>query len=439
MGLEVHREEVIRDVEAWKPDAAAGLSDKDYNSRQTPQSRVVVTGNQPYSSRASPAPRLGGLFPPMAELPVQSLRVRLWGSGRRRGGAEGFRTSSAAGWVWAFRAPCIGAAVAGLGAGSRKRRRGWKMPVHSRGDKKETNHHDEMEVDYAENEGSSSEDEDTESSSVSEDGDSSGAQPRRLGPWVPALGSRQAAFRTLGSCVLLGERGGEREGAETGFQPSAAPGRSRALPGSRRVPVGGAGQDAGLGLPSSGKLRSPACGRTRPWDLRAVPGAIHRSGEFPAACLRRPSHTTNLFSYFSPLQPLLLNMGGSCGPSLDLYQILAGLEFINPSFQVSLSISSSHQSLLLGVWLGSCPIYNISEVFKIEKSSTSGVMFDSSSANKLAWLLAALKFPKSSSLKSFLTLVCFKWWVVFCFVLFFLRGPWGWGRRLTSQINFANF
>ncbi|XP_006891621.1 PREDICTED: breast cancer metastasis-suppressor 1-like protein [Elephantulus edwardii] len=47
------------------------------------------------------------------------------------------------------------------------------MPVHSRGDKKDTNHHDEMEVDYAENEGSSSEDEDTESSSVSEDGDSS--------------------------------------------------------------------------------------------------------------------------------------------------------------------------------------------------------------------------------------------------------------------------
>ncbi|XP_027729653.1 breast cancer metastasis-suppressor 1-like protein [Vombatus ursinus] len=47
------------------------------------------------------------------------------------------------------------------------------MPVHSRGDKKETSHPDEMEVDYAENEGSSSEDEDTESSSVSEDGDSS--------------------------------------------------------------------------------------------------------------------------------------------------------------------------------------------------------------------------------------------------------------------------
>ncbi|XP_078089907.1 breast cancer metastasis-suppressor 1-like protein-A [Mustelus asterias] len=45
------------------------------------------------------------------------------------------------------------------------------MPVHSR-DKKE-NHHEDMDVDYPENEGSSSDDEDTESSSVSEDGDSS--------------------------------------------------------------------------------------------------------------------------------------------------------------------------------------------------------------------------------------------------------------------------
>ncbi|XP_077095141.1 breast cancer metastasis-suppressor 1-like protein-A [Siphateles boraxobius] len=45
------------------------------------------------------------------------------------------------------------------------------MPVHSR-EKKESNH-DEMEVDFAEQEGSTSEDEDTESSSVSEDGESS--------------------------------------------------------------------------------------------------------------------------------------------------------------------------------------------------------------------------------------------------------------------------
>lgn len=46
------------------------------------------------------------------------------------------------------------------------------MPVHSR--EKKENNHDEMEVDYGENEGSSSEEEETESSSVSEEGDSSG-------------------------------------------------------------------------------------------------------------------------------------------------------------------------------------------------------------------------------------------------------------------------
>ncbi len=45
--------------------------------------------------------------------------------------------------------------------------------MHSR-EKKESNH-EEMDVDFAEQEGSSSEDEDTESSSVSEDGESSGA------------------------------------------------------------------------------------------------------------------------------------------------------------------------------------------------------------------------------------------------------------------------
>ncbi|KAM5129092.1 breast cancer metastasis-suppressor 1-like protein [Mantella aurantiaca] len=45
------------------------------------------------------------------------------------------------------------------------------MPVHSR-EKKESNHND-MEVDYPENEGSSSEEEDTDSSTGSEEGDSS--------------------------------------------------------------------------------------------------------------------------------------------------------------------------------------------------------------------------------------------------------------------------
>lgn len=46
------------------------------------------------------------------------------------------------------------------------------MPVHSR-EKKESNH-DEMEVDFPEQDGSSTDEEDTVSSSVSEDGDSSG-------------------------------------------------------------------------------------------------------------------------------------------------------------------------------------------------------------------------------------------------------------------------
>ncbi|KAK2104106.1 hypothetical protein P7K49_017962 [Saguinus oedipus] len=116
------------------------------------------------------------------------------------------------------------------------------MPVHSRGDKKETNHHDEMEVDYAENEGSSSEDEDTESSSVSEDGDSS----------VPAPGARQAALRTPGGCVLLGERGGDRgKGRRLAPGPGLHPDRSR---GAAWLLT------AGLGLPSSGTRCGPAPG-----------------------------------------------------------------------------------------------------------------------------------------------------------------------------------
>lgn len=46
------------------------------------------------------------------------------------------------------------------------------MPVHSR-EKKEGNH-EEMEVDFPDQDGSSTDEEDTVSSSVSEDGDSSG-------------------------------------------------------------------------------------------------------------------------------------------------------------------------------------------------------------------------------------------------------------------------
>ena len=46
------------------------------------------------------------------------------------------------------------------------------MPVHAR-EKKESNH-EEMEVDFPEQDGSSTDEEDTVSSSVSEDGDTSG-------------------------------------------------------------------------------------------------------------------------------------------------------------------------------------------------------------------------------------------------------------------------
>lgn len=45
-------------------------------------------------------------------------------------------------------------------------------------------------------------------------------------------------------------------------------------------------------------------------------------------------------SYFTPLQPLLRNVGGLSEPRVDLYWLLAGLEFINLSFQVNVSVST---------------------------------------------------------------------------------------------------
>lgn len=264
-------------------------------------------------------------------------RLRQWQSSHRRacglgcearaGGGEEprGRAGSAAGWVGAFRAPFIEAAVAGLGAGSGKRRRGLKMPVHSRGDKKETNHHDEMEVDYAENEGSSSEDEDTESSSVSEDGDSSGARPSRAGTLSPR--AQRATGRSLHARRPrpAGKAGrGQREGAETGSGPWAAPGpvAGRCLAHDRSRRRGG----AGLGLPSSRTRRSPAPG-----------GALERPAEaenFPQQtnwkCLLSPAHRP--LSLFSALQPSLLSAGGLPGPSVGLV--------INLSFQVNLPVST---------------------------------------------------------------------------------------------------
>lgn len=128
----------------------------------------------------------------------------------------------AAGWVWAIGASFTEAAVAELGAGSGKRRRGWKMPVHSRGDKKETNHHDEMEVDYAENEGSSSEDEDTESSSVSEDGDSSGVRTGGAGLGSPRAGRATGRSPHAGQLRPVGRGAENRGGGGDWLRRSAA-------------------------------------------------------------------------------------------------------------------------------------------------------------------------------------------------------------------------
>ncbi|KAF7251579.1 Breast cancer metastasis-suppressor 1-like protein [Varanus komodoensis] len=78
------------------------------------------------------------------------------------------------------------------------------MPVHSR--EKKENNHDEMEVDYGENEGSSSEEEESESSSVSEEGDSSGeagkgrplarveaGRARLCFAWVRSVGGKESS------------------------------------------------------------------------------------------------------------------------------------------------------------------------------------------------------------------------------------------------------
>lgn len=185
--------------------------------------------------------------------------------------------------------------MAGVGAGSGKRRRGLKMPVHSRGDKKETNHHDEMEVDYAENEGSSSEDEDTESSSVSEDGDSSGARPREPpGPRVPRRAAGRAPHtgqpRPAGRAGRGREGRGRRLAASPGLPPRA-PGRP-ALPARRCPPASGP-----RGLRRSGPVPRPEGAAPTP----------------PAGAPRlRPVWET--LSSLSPLQVPLLCVGGSRRP-----------------------------------------------------------------------------------------------------------------------------
>lgn len=66
------------------------------------------------------------------------------------------------------------------------------MPVHSR-EKKESNH-EEMEVDFPEQDGSTTDEEDTVSSSVSEDGDSSGGENR---PWTSTDSKTRVTYSSV--------------------------------------------------------------------------------------------------------------------------------------------------------------------------------------------------------------------------------------------------
>lgn len=74
------------------------------------------------------------------------------------------------------------------------------MPVHAR-EKKESNHND-MEVDYPENEGSTTEEEDTDSSSGSEEGDSSGNDDIVLSYLHPIEGTAGGVLPSSGDGVL---------------------------------------------------------------------------------------------------------------------------------------------------------------------------------------------------------------------------------------------
>lgn len=187
-----------------------------------------------------------------------------------------------------------------------------------------------MEVDYAENEGSSSEDEDTESSSVSEDGDSSGVQPTGIGTLRPRAGARQAALRTPGSCVLLGVRGGERgKGRRLAPGPRQHPDSSWGAACLQAGPCwrGGTGHWPGLA-----QLRDAARSYSRsdpPWGPPGseCPRLWTRAGNArslfgrPWKCLLAPDHRFFLFLSFQPFSTWVGCQGRGW---LDLCRLLAG-------------------------------------------------------------------------------------------------------------------
>lgn len=166
------------------------------------------------------------------------------------------------------------------------------MPVHSRGDKKETNHHDEMEVDYAENEGSSSEDEDTESSSVSEDGDSSGVLLSWAGMPAPLRRAHDRPRRSRRAVRPAASTGrGDGEGAGT---DSASGTRSCGAPGAPAPAPGGLGARR-LWRPEAILSTLGA----RPRVTSQYPGATDSGVECPAGWSGRLEMSLN--SYHRPL------------------------------------------------------------------------------------------------------------------------------------------
>lgn len=167
--------------------------------------------------------------------------------------------------------------------------------------------------------------------------------PAGLGP-SPRAGLATGRSPHAGQLRPAGRAGrGEREGAETGSRPSAAPRRSRGAVWLQAGPgwLGGAGRGPELAQPRA--LRRPTRGGTRPWDLRTVPWAIHGSRECPAACLGDSGNSSSLPK--AQIFPLIFHLcnpsqhGWIVGSRLDLYWVLCGLEF-NLSVHVNLPVSA---------------------------------------------------------------------------------------------------
>lgn len=138
-----------------------------------------------------------------------------------------------------------------------------KMPVHSRGDKKgDRTITMRWRWTTPKTRGAAPRTKTPRARRSSEDGDSSGTRPSGLGPRV-LLELAKAALRR--SCVLLGERGGER-GKGGDWLPALRGTQAvrGALPSSWQVPVGGAG-GAGRG-PGLVQLTDAAwfCSRSAP-------------------------------------------------------------------------------------------------------------------------------------------------------------------------------